>query len=374
MNRLLHDARFALRHYARHPGVTATMLLVLVIGMTIATSLFSFTRAYMTEPAPGVERAEDLVRIRAKWSSPWGMSKREFGREELDSQLASTTSFREVTAWTKAIVALDRAGADDPDWATAQFVTGPYFEVLGVRLAAGRGLPAERADGEALVAVVSRPLRERHFASDADALGRTLLVAGRPVTIVGVAPARFRGVDSNDDDVQTLWLPEAARAQVAPSAKPPRYVAAARLAPGGDLATASAAAAALASHVPRDPEVDVRTTRSADVVRMVAMNGDPLFEREMTGMLTGLSTLALLVLLVTGMNASALQTGLAMTRGREIAMRLSLGASRGRVLRQLLTESGLLGLVAGSLALALLAAIHQLGAAILANFPFPLTI
>ncbi|HVF34372.1 MAG TPA: FtsX-like permease family protein, partial [Candidatus Saccharimonadia bacterium] len=89
---------------------------------------------------------------------------------------------------------------------------------------------------------------------------------------------------------------------------------------------------------------------------------------------TGLSTLALLVLLVTGMNASALQTGLAMTRGREIAMRLSLGASRGRVLRQLLTESGLLGLVAGSLALALLAAIHQLGAAILANFPFPLTI
>ena len=372
MNRILLDARYALRHFTRRPGVTATMVAVLVIGMTIATSLFSFVHAYLVEPPRGIARADDLVRIRAVQSTPYGLRERRFERVELDAHLSATNLYRSAAGWTTSLVAVEHAGSADPDWVTTMFVTDAYFDVLGVHPAAGPGLPAMREGDTTLAAVVSRALRERHFASDAEAIGRTLVVAGRPVTIVGIAPAQFRGVDNGYPYV--LWLPDAASETLAPSIEPPQWAAVARLAPGTTATAASAAAAAITTNAIASVGDDPRVTPSSDVVPLAAMNGDPLFEQEIVGMTTALSLLALVVLLVTGTNASALQTGLSMARGREIAMRFSLGASRGVVVRQLLTESGLLGLVAGAATLALLLAVQRVGATFLSEFPVPVRI
>ncbi len=363
------DLRFALRQFVRRPGATVTMLVVLSIGMAVSATLFSFAKGFALEPAPGIERAHDLVRIRGKISKPHGIYARLFTREELDAQIASTSVFAKVAGWTEAVVAVERQGAADPDWVEASFVTDGYFDVLDVRTVAGPGLPPARDRSSELVAVMSRALRERHFATDADAVGATLKVAGQPVTIVGVSPPGFAGADGGD--AHQLWLPDAARPVLSPSANAPLYAAAARLLPGVNQEHASAAMATLATNadvgapVPDDP----RETRSTDVVSMTTYSADPDFEREAKAAMTMLSLLGLVVLLITGTNTSALQTGIAMTRGREIAMRLSLGASRGRVLRQLLTENALLGIVAGALALTLLLLVEKFAMQYLPSVP-----
>ncbi|HET9484101.1 MAG TPA: ABC transporter permease, partial [Xanthomonadales bacterium] len=372
---ILLDIRYAFRQFARRPGTTLAIVFVLTVGMTVAASLFSFIRAYNTAPPPGIAPAEDLVWIRGLRSTPYdGLLGREFSREELRAQAQATSTFRAVAGWTDGLVAIERPGADQADWITATFVTDGYFEVLDVRPTAGPGLPSgASASNDPLVAVIARGLRERHFATDDAAIGATLSVSGRAVRVVGVAPAGFRGMGFYEPN--GLWLPEAALPYLVAKEGAPRFSAFARLAPGVSLATASEAMQAIAAHATQeDAAVDERDVRSTDVVPMAAMRGDPLFEAEARGMMTGITLLAVLVLLVTGMNASALQTGIAMTRGREVATRLSLGASRWRVLRQMLVESGLLGVLAGGVAIGLLVGVGYLLRGVLSQAPFPLAI
>jgi len=368
MRHLLADVRYALRQYARRPGTTLATLFVLTLGMTVAASLFTWVRAYTTSPPPGIAPAGDLVIVRGVISTPQARWSRRFSRAEFEAQAAAASSFARVAGWTTATVAIDRPGGEDTDWVLASFVTAGWFETLGVPLQAGAGLPAASA-GDPLVAVISPGLRELHFASDAEALGRTLTVGGRPVTVVGVAPPRFQGV--NVPEKRGLWLPDAAFDLLAAPTLERSYGTVARLAPGVSMATASAAMQAIAGNIAREEVAhDAREVRTSDVVPMVAMRADPLFEEEIGVMTTALTLLGLLVLVVTGTNASALQTGIAMTRGREIATRVSLGAPRRRVLRQLLVESGLLGLAAGAAAVALLLAVMRVLPAAMANLPF----
>jgi putative ABC transport system permease protein len=363
MNHLLHDLRYALRHFARRPALTLTTLLVLALGMAVAASLFSFVRGYTVQPPPGVPQADDLVRVRGAWSAPAGASRRFFAPEEFAAQAAASGVFRAVAGWQHLQVPIERRRHPDPEWVDAGFVSDGYFEVVGVPFAAGTPFAA-RPEAGPLVAVISHALRTRHFDSDAAAIGAILTVAGQAVTIVGVTAPRFQGVHGSDGEA--LWLPDAAQLRLLPEAVP-SYGTVARLAPGVSLDAASAAMAALAARAPLDATAaQERRTPVSRVLPLATMNAEPDFDREVRNLLTGLSLLATLVLLVTGTNASALQTGVAMTRGREIAMRHSLGASRGRVLRQLLTESGLLGVLAGLAAFGL---VFALGAVLQAELP-----
>ena len=361
------DSRFALRHFGRNPGATLTMLIVLAIGMSFATALFSFMYAYTNQRPIGVAASDDIVRIRGRTQTV-GHSQpllRRVSPEELEEYQRLTSHFSAVAGYAEHNVTFEANGdVANAASGTAVFATPNYFDVLGVRPFMGAGLPrADSASGTELVAVVSYALWERFFARDAGALGATVTVDGVPVRIVGVAPLRFTGV--GDMDAMTVFMPIASRPLVIPGVKSEveTFAAVARLAPGMTPQQATPAvdvigkraAAAIDATRPSAPERRAGT----DVVPIRATNEDPQFDSEPLGMSIGFSLLATLVLLVTCTNVSALQTGLAMMRRREIAIRLSMGASRRRIIRQLLTETVILATLAATAGLGLVWGLHQ---------------
>ena len=362
------DSRFAFRHFRRNPGATITMLIVLAIGMSFATALFSFMYAYANQRPLGVAASDDIVRIRGRqqgvtWSQPL---LRKVSHEELEEYQRLTSHFSAVAGYAEHGVTIevnDDVASAMP--ANAIFVTPSYFDVLGVRPFMGAGLPRTESasTGTDLVAVISYPVWERFFARDAAVLGRTIAVDGLPVRIVGIAPLRFTGL--GDMDPLTVWMPIASRPLLIPgvSSQPETFAVAARLAPGMTPQQATPAVdvigkrAAAAIEATRPSATEMRY--GTDVVPMRAINEDPQFDSEPLGMSIGFSLIATLVLLVTCTNVSALQTGLAMMRRREIAIRLSMGASRRRIIRQLLTETVILATLAASAGLGLVWALHQ---------------
>ena len=243
----------------------------------------------------------------------------------------------------------------------ATFVTANYFQVLGVRPATGTGLPENTPDhgGEPpLVAVISHALWEQRFDLAPDIVGRSLKVNDTSVTIVGVAPRRFAGARTGGSQMR-VWLPLGTRPILLrtntdlTSYDPAFLGLAARLQPGVDpdqtLPTVDAIAARSMQLTTGPQPAGLRST---DVVPMLAGNYFPP-SGEAPNLLARASSLMipLLILLVTCTNVSALLAGLAIARRREIAVRLSLGAARRRIVRQLVTESVLLAVAAGALAL-----------------------
>jgi putative ABC transport system permease protein len=369
LENLLGDARFALRHFRRTWGSTAAMVLVLALGIGANTALYAGLQAVLTLPAPGIPRDERLVRIRGEQERP---GRRPISRRLSYSEVLTYTAHRElfdgVAAWTERSVTLDLGDpARGVVAARATFVTANYFPLLGVRPAVGAGLPLSSEAESAPVALISHSLWEE-LGRSPDVLGRTLRVDGRPVLIVGVAPRRFSGVDTRAPG-RGLWLPlEVQRALERVGASSLDWPdsaslsAFARLRPGASAREAAAVVRTIAARQ-HALELDGQPTKpSANIVPLLGFNRAPGAEREMVVGAASLSALTLLILLITCTNVSGLLVGVALRRRREIAVRLSLGASRGRIVRQLLTESVLLAIAAGMLGAALLSMlIHLFG-------------
>jgi predicted permease len=343
------DCRFALRHFGRRLGTTVTMLVVLVGGMSISTLLFTFVRAYAFAPPAGMGLEDDLVRIRGSGAAGGGGERiiRTFREQELGEYRKLTDQFRMLTGWTDAFVTVALgAGAEHGGIeARASFVVGSYFSVFGIRPQLGPGLPASESAAPDPVAVIGDGAWERLFARSPSAIGSTILVNGVSITVVGVAPPKFVGTP-NYDGVQ-VWLPVSARRLVL-SDLSPTFRVAGRLRPGTTAQAASAAVEAVARRSAETLADANVIDPSADVVSLLSANNDPMFERDVKLMSAGVGLLGLLVLLVACTNVSGLLTGLATSRQQEIAVRLSLGAARARLVRQLLTESALLAVMAGA--------------------------
>ena len=346
------DSRFALRHFRRNPGATLTMLIVLAIGMSISTALFSFIHAYSNQSPLGVTASDDLVRIRGRDVTEDGVRLRRFTADELEEYRRLTSHFAEVAGFATHGVTLylERDGRAESGAAT--FVTPNYFDLVGVRPVIGAGLPRAESAGAApqLVAVVGYGVWERLFSRSPGIIGATLTVHGVDVTIVGVAPRQFSGLDRYN--AMTVWMPAASRPLVIPGVTPEAeaFRAAARLAPGMDRQRATAAVQVIGQRIvaAREQVQPTRRERRAgtDVVPLLATNDNPEFDSEVLYMAIAASMLGVLILLITCTNVSALQTGLALMRRREIAIRLSMGASRRRIVRQLLTETVILATLA----------------------------
>jgi predicted permease len=357
------DLRFAVRRVACAPITSATMIGIFALGIGFSTALFLFVQSFASGPVPGIPRDESLVRIRGiDRTRPGRAIGREFSYPEYREYAAQRTLFSAVAAWTSSDIVFDTGTREaNPQSGAATYVTGNYFQVLGLRPVLGAGLPIAANDTDSappLVAVISHVLWEKHFERSPEVIGRTMRVNDITVTIVGVAPRRFAGARTGGSQMR-VWLPLSARPQVQhtnstlTSYDDARLGLAARLQPGVRPDQTGSIVEAIAARAARQTTGSTGMVASTDVVPLLANNYFPPSgeaESVSAGPAIGLMV-PVLVLLITCTNVSALLAGLGAARRREITVRLALGASRRRIVRQLVTETVTLAMAAGALGL-----------------------
>jgi putative ABC transport system permease protein len=372
LERLLQDLRYGLRILRRSPGYAAVAIISLALGIGANTAIFSLINAVMLKSLP-VRDPQQLVMIGdpTRISS---LSQGSGGRADILSYpfferfRERNQVFSDVYATGKAeyldITASDgRLMAKQGDRLRGRFVTGNYFSVLGVSPRLGRTFTASetRVPGSAPVAVIGYGYWERQFSRDPQIAGRSILVNGSPFTIIGVMPRGFLGdiVGSPID----IWFPMSMQAQANPGydflkdANANWLLLMGRLKPGISLAQADAATNSLgkqifrelyASHAPAD---EYRGLLEQKIPVMAGGKGFSRMRHDFSEPLLMLMGIVGLVLLICCANVANLQLVRAAGRRREINLRLAIGAARGRLLRQLLTESLLMSLAGGVLAL-----------------------
>jgi putative ABC transport system permease protein len=348
--------RFACRSFARQRATTAIIIAVIGLGTGANTVIFSTFQGTFVRPAPAVPDDDAHVRIRARErptrAAAW--EARGFSQAELTALTDRREIFRDVAAWTSDRVILNESDSAAPRNVAAQFVTPNYFGTLGSRLAAGHGFQQSAAGGLDVVAIASFALAEQLSGSAAGALGRRILVNQVPVRIVGVAPPRFQGVLRNMGE-PALWMPLTARVDIARVSRrwltdEARLLLFARLASTASLDQAAAFTQQVVTTALPDSATRVGMARTAEVFALSALppGSDA---NAMRIAMTLIMAIGALILLVGWMNVSALMVAAAVRRRHEIAVRLSLGATRGRLLRQLVTESTLLAFAGSAVGL-----------------------
>lgn len=356
------DGRFALRQFRRRPITVLTMIAVLALGLGFSATVFVTLSSLDIAPPAAVRPDESMVRIRGidRSRGPGRNIGREFTYQEYRAYADQSQTFSAVAAWTAIDVSLD-VGTEAPNLQSgaATFATAAYFPVLGIRLALGSGLPTDVSDAGTphQAAVISYAVWDRFYEQAPDVVGRTIKVNGVAMTIVGVAPRGFIGARTGASAVR-VWIPLNTRPLFRlPTPGEGRvggviFGVVARLQPGVDLAQATTIVETIATRLDPSAEARGEPSRGTDVVPLRANNYFPPSGETpgMIGRVLGL-WIPLLVLLITCTNVSALLAGIGLSRRREIAVRLAMGAHRARLVRQLLTESAVLGLVAGALGL-----------------------
>jgi predicted permease len=348
MTGVIQDLRYGLRGLVKNPGFTVVAVLSLALGVGANTTIFTLVRALFLRPFP-VRDPGTLVAVFTADDRAGGV------------QLLSYPNYRDYrdhnTVFSSLVlylpVAISLTGHGDPQQLVAQLVSGNYFDTLGVTPTVGRGFRPEEdaAPGAAAVAVISHALWKRLYAGDPRVNTRSIELNGRPYSIVGVAPPGFAGL--NQLLAADVFLPFStypvtfsAPTQVL-SRRAQMFAAVARLKPGLTLAQAEAGTQSLARELERQYPLE-NQGRRLRLMPITEASMDARTRSTVQRAGTVLMVISSLVLLIGCGNVANLLLARAAGRSKEIALRLATGASRTRLVRQLVTESLLLAVLSGA--------------------------
>jgi predicted permease len=339
---LLRDLRYSARSLVRHPVVTAIAVISIGLGIGANTTIFSMVSRFVLQPAPvadpGTLLSLHIVQDAEHCCNP-------FPWPIVTDLRQQAQSFSGVAAYFELIPA-SISGGVEPERVWGQGVTTNFFHVTGIRMVLGAGFAD--TDDRAPLVVLSERLWKRRFNRDANIIGKSVTFSGHAFTVAGIAPAAFHSVDQILN--AEFWVPLGMTAQLVPSLPPSDsreyhwLAVVARLRPG---VTRQQAGAELNTLARRFALAYPKTDKDN---RFIFEQAGSLPPRERDAVLLFLTALALVVLLllaIAGANVANLLFAQAVSRQREMAVRLALGATRGRLRRLVLMESLLLGLAGG---------------------------
>jgi putative ABC transport system permease protein len=357
---MIQDLKFAVRQLWKAPGFTIAAVIVLALGIGANTAVFSLVHTMLFAP-PGYARPHDVVQVFSQ-DKKNPKTFRGFSYPTYRDIQEQNTVFSDVMAYNLAMVGLGQKG--DIRRAFAATVTANYFSVLGVPLASGRAFSLEEEiPGHSVpVAIVSYGYWAKH-SLDPALLGSQLLINGYPFTIVGIAPRGFTGTMQIISP--EVWLPLGVYDQVANDFASEnttklgdrdgqQLLIIGRLKPGMTAAAAEPSLKGLAANLEKAFPVEQKyQTFQMTPISRFSVSTSPSGEGGMSKIGPLLLGMAIVVLLVACLNLANMLLARGTARRKEIAIRLALGGSRSRIVRQLLTEGLVLALLGGACGLVL---------------------
>ena len=362
MTGLQQDVRYALRTLARAPGYTLVALLTLALGIGANTAVFSMIRGVILRPLP-FRDGERLVNLEQP-ASLAGVQNAQFSVPELQDYRAQSRTVRDLVEYHSMPFIL--LGRGEPWRVQTGVVSANYFDVLGVTMAQGRAFrEGEDQPGSAPVLVVSHDFWRNKLGGDPAIVGRTFEMNDRIHTVVGVLPPMPQYPGENDIYMPASSCPFRMSPFMLQTRSGRMLTLFGRLAPGATLEAARRELADLGTrlhteHPESYPQGQGFTTRVESLRDQLTRGAKPT--------LLLLFATAGFVLLIACANVANLTLARLVRRERELALRTALGAGRGRIVRQLLAEGGLLSLAGGVLGLGLAAATLRLLTAFAARF------